>query len=357
MTILFLVFLAALALLLQRSAQNRGTDSLTVRHRLSDVLVEPDQPFRLIISLENRSRHFFPFLRWSEHLPGEAEVQGESQVSDALREGKVVSGTTWLKPRQGLEKPVTLSLPRRGRYLFRELSVSRGDFLGLQEERFSCSDICEVVVMPREAADPQLDQVLGGFLGDVSVRRFLFEDPVLTLGFREYTGREPMKNISWTQSARAGQLMVKNFDYTAEPSLSIVLNVECSQEDGVQRIEQCFRLARTVCRKMEDQGVSYDFHTNAQTLGELASWRYVSQGLGPRHFYGILEGLGRADGTAACSCQELLEGIARTPGPRTGVIFITPVRDPAAGQWTARLADLFGGQLLTLTADPEVTPC
>ena len=54
---------------------------------------------------------------------------------------------------------------------------------------------------PRDWADSSAD-VLSGFLGDVSVRRFIYEDPVLTTGFREYTGREPMKHISWTQSAR-----------------------------------------------------------------------------------------------------------------------------------------------------------
>ena len=354
MTLLFLGILAALALLLQQRAQKRGLTGVEAQHRLSVRLAEPEERFQLILSLENRSRRFQPFLRWSLRIPEEMEVWDGSAVSDDRLGGKLVSGTTWLRPRQGLEKPISVSISRRGRYLLRELTIGRGDFLGLREERFSCGNLREVVIFPREAPDQPLRQVLGGFLGDVSVRRFLFEDPVLTLGYREYTGREPMKSISWPQSAKAGHLMVKNFDYTADPSLSLVLNVECGQPDAEPWIERCYSLARTVCQELENRGIPYDFYTNAQMLGELSSWRHMAKGLGPRHFRGILEGLGRASCLPACSCGQLLADVARTPSGQDGVIFLTPAREADTEKWTGRLARLFGGQILVLTGEEGI---
>ncbi len=68
--------------------------------------------------------------------------------------------------------------------------------------------------------------MLGGVIGDISVNRFIFEDPMLTVGFSEYTGREPMRDISWTQSARLGRMMVKNYDHTVDLSVTILLNVQ-----------------------------------------------------------------------------------------------------------------------------------
>ena len=54
--------------------------------------------------------------------------------------------------------------------------------------------------MPRRAASPSFDMLLGGMIGDISVNRFIFEDPMLTIGFSDYTGREPMRDISWTRA-------------------------------------------------------------------------------------------------------------------------------------------------------------
>lgn len=44
---------------------------------------------------------------------------------------------------------------------------------------------------PRECDLPELDGLMGGFLGGISVNRYLYEDPILTAGYREYTSGRP----------------------------------------------------------------------------------------------------------------------------------------------------------------------
>ena len=44
--------------------------------------------------------------------------------------------------------------------------------------------------------------MLGGFLGELSVNRYLYEDPILTAGYRPYTSGDPMRSIAWKQSVR-----------------------------------------------------------------------------------------------------------------------------------------------------------
>ena len=56
------------------------------------------------------------------------------------------------------------------------------------------------------------------------MNRFIMEDPVLRLGYRDYTGREPIKQISWTQTARMGRMMVSCQDYTVERTVTVMLN-------------------------------------------------------------------------------------------------------------------------------------
>lgn len=66
--------------------------------------------------------------------------------------------------------------------------------------------------------------------GDIQVRRFICEDPFLISGAHEYTGREPMNSIFWNASAKTGQLMALNRDYTTYSRLLILLTFQRRDE-------------------------------------------------------------------------------------------------------------------------------
>ncbi len=327
MILAVLVLAVGMLFLLQRYAASQGLRQLEEDHALSSSAVEPEETTELILTLINHSRWFLPYIRYRETLPADILPAEETAGTETDQRGMItLNGTTWLRPRQILEKRIPLRGTRRGRYLFSHLKVSAGDFLGLEDESRSFDGMRELIVFPKELSMEKLQPVLGGFLGDRSVRRFLFEDPVLTLGFREYTGREPMKRISWTQSARQNGLMVKNYDYTMEPSVLVLLNTEYGADDREEVLEVCFSAARTVCGWLEKQNIPYDFAMNAVMAGALQNSCYIPEGLGGRHFLGVLESLGRATYQTVCSCRYLLRRNLEGRSGK-GVLFITPERD------------------------------
>lgn len=349
--IFFVIFITLLAIVFQQLSAKKGLEGLEESHHTSADILEPDEKFDIIVTFTNRSRMFIPFIRYKEHLSPEVTVYVKSD--NIYKDGKgdtYVVGTTWLRPRQTLEKYIPVSISRRGRYLLRELTVYGGDFLGMNEHMRTFNRMNEIIIYPKETSETEIDRVFGGFLGDISVSRFIFEDPVLTLGFREYTGREPMKMISWVQSARSGELMVKKFDYTLEPTVSVALNIETKLEDREELIEKCYSLARTVCRKLEDQGIKYDFRMNSIMTGAMAARCYVSEGLGRRHFYGILECLGRATYDSVYTSNELVDLAVRNTGSGHGLILITPGGDTQLENNARVMADKSGGTLLVITA-------
>lgn len=197
----------------------------------------------------------------------------------------------YLMPRQRLTRTLQAKLPKRGRYLFLGCRINGGDLLGLQDDYRTLSLFKEVVVMPRRAASPSFDMLLGGMIGDISVNRFIFEDPMLTIGFSDYTGREPMRDISWTQSARLGRMMVKNYDHTIDLSVTILLNVQSVlnvfEEDD--KLEECCSIARSVCEQLESKHIQYSFLSNAIPSGTTSLYTDIEQGLGSGHFYGVME--------------------------------------------------------------------
>lgn len=347
----FLIVLVLGAVLLQRYSLQHSLDHVGFDTGVSQIIVDPDESFDIVSTISNGGRMPVFFLRVQEVLPLDISLAGEGFDLRRDRDTTRISYSCYLWPRQRLERRVRASLPRRGRYFLRGANLAGGDFLGLRENYQKVSLLREIVVMPRPAARPDLSETLGGYLGDRSVNRFIMEDPVLTLGFREYTGREPQKSISWPVSARSGRLMVKKYDYTIEQTATVLLNVECDA-DGRQfdpeRIEGCYSLARSVCEELEERGIQYSFVTNASAAGAVGLWNRIDDGLGQSHLLAILEGLGRAAYTRTEPFDATLSRAARRASQGRCHIVITP-RDAACySHGLMRLRELSGQDVLTL---------
>lgn len=346
--IIFLIVVVLLALVLQKVLIGKDLEQIEGDHRPNIQVAEPGESFCIRVTLKNRSRRFVPFLRVCELFDEGIDPVDRDPDRDSLGVCRM-EFTTWLRPRQSLTREIPVVSSRRGRYVLRQFQLYSGDFLGLHEQMKDCGQFNEVVVAPNEVAMERLDDMFGGFMGEVSVNRFIMEDPVLTLGYREYTGREPMKMISWAQSARTGGLMVKKYDYTLEPTVSVVLNVDTQAPEREELLETCFSLARTVCTMLEKRGVKYAFTSNSILGGAPTDPGATGEGLGQRHYMGVLEHLGRATYSCSISMECLLEKEANR-GTAAGCILITPGGEGEPARAVNRLREASGGNLLVLRA-------
>lgn len=349
---LFFLLVVALGIAAESWSIRHALDGIRFDLRLTRSLVEPGEKFDIISSVANTSRRFIPYLKVSELVP--TDLQTASRKYDlGLSNGiSKVNSSLYLMPRQKNSQRVTGSLPDRGRYTFTGATLFGGDFLGVSVKAKYFSLLREAVVLPRRIESPELDRTLGGYLGDRSVDRFILEDPVLTVGFREYTGREPMKQISWAATARTGQMMVRNYDHTLELTVTVVLNID-TQLYGAYAyplMEDCYRLARAVCEELESKHITYSFCTNANAVNQLGPWYYVSDGLGGAHLSTILEGLGRATYDRMASSDRLMEGVFRRAESGRAHIIITPLAEDFRPGLISALEEQTGAKVLMLTA-------
>ena len=349
MTLIYVIIIVVLVLLIQRRTGADRLADMREDHTPDERLVDPGERFHVDLTLQNTGRHYILFAQLEEHLDGAFQVHdSDARLRPGPANSTFVTFSTWLRPRQEVRFRIPVSIDARGLYSLAPLKLSSGDFLGLDAQIRRSGQFRAVVVAPREAEDQRFADVLSGFLGDISVRRFIHEDPVLTTGFREYTGREPMKQISWTQSARGRGLIVKVFDHTAEPRVTVLLNADTRSEDRVELLERCCSMARTVCRILEEQGVQYDFATNAELAGAIGgASREIGEGLGTSHFTAVLDCLGRIICRKAFSGERLLAETADS-GLTRGCILITPSDDFAGSEALEQLRGL--SNLLILQA-------
>lgn len=359
MTLVFFAVLALLMFLAQRYTGRAALRTLRCGARFAVPLADPDEHFAVETVAENPGWLPVLYLRITERLPAALHFADEGamrgQVTRDDWRGTEYSAVLYLMPRQRVTHTETAVLPARGRYPLRELHVSVGDFLGVDEAHTGRTVHSEIVIAPPRAAEGIVDRALGGFLGDVSVRRFLLEDPILTVGVRDYTGREPQKDIAWRQSARLGRLVVKEYDHTVEPLVTVLFNVEYTASPPVRAaaVERCLSLARTACELLERRHVPYRFCTNVAAASAIGPWSEIENGLGQRHFDAVRDGLGRTDGTCRQSLAALVAQEAARSEAGRGYFVVTPPLAPAQRRCLDGLRALTGGALEILQGEAQ----
>ncbi|MCD7745971.1 MAG: DUF58 domain-containing protein [Lachnospiraceae bacterium] len=351
--ILLIVAFAIVLYFAEKYTLKHVLDEVSFETALNRSVVEPEEAFSWSMTVRNGKRMLVPYLRLRENIPeGLLFADGGGPVS-----GKWYSwliSTIYLGRFQKVHMSREVMLGRRGRYFFQGVSVDAGDFLGIRSVTQSYPEFCEIVVKPRRVESLQMSELLGGYFGEHQIQKSLMDDPINIIGFRDYTGREPFRSISWTQSAKYGRLLVKQFEHTTEYSCTVLLNVDCDEIKSKNRdelLETCFSIVRSVCEHLEKKKISYDFRTNGVISGAMGDWKQVGNGLGAGHLETVLEGLGRMSYIPRERMEHFLEREIRNVQRGRSQVLVTPVEDDCLREAAARLEKLSGRAVLVLCAE------
>ncbi|SFQ26470.1 Protein of unknown function DUF58 [Lachnospiraceae bacterium XBB1006] len=289
------------------------------------ILAEPEEVVTQTTTVTNS--WFLPmmYVRIFENLPAGIKIEESpkwiKQNTNEMMFNLASSFRLHVLPHKKVSVQMHFSFASRGEYKQSEYKIEVGDLLGIRSYVKSEQAQGKIVVMPQNTEDPLAIKTLGGFLGDLSVKRFLYEDPVLTMGFREYSGREPMKSISWTKTAQTGRLYVKQYDHTMETKAVVVLNMDNGTE---QELEACFEIVRTVCEKLEKMHVAYEFFTNGALRGYLGELSWLEEGLGNYHFQTLMYALGCAETKSIGTFADLEGRCEKRQKSGASYILVTP---------------------------------
>lgn len=321
---------------------------LHVKFSIDSELTEPDEVVTLRYTVYNTSRLPVLYAGLSLELDPEVVIcEDETWLAEhAHRDflGTRIDHHFYLLPYRRFRGKVRISFRKRGTYELGRYYLERGDLLGLNPVVVSGFPEIRVVCTSRRCGLPALD-TRGGILGDVPVQRFLFDDPSMLKGYREYTGREPMKQISWMQTAKAGRLIVRQNDFTVDRNVSIFLNMESAP---LPELERCLELLRSVCEALEDEHVPYSFYSNGDVFS-------LEEGLGRSHLFCIQRRIGLSRLGAIFGFGRLVDRYARHPHENSSCIVITPRRSEAVEDAIPRLR-LCSGNEPTLLLGAEGKP-
>ena len=336
------------ATILEVLSLKKSLDHVTLSYDFDMQMAEPDELITVSYQVSNTGRFPIFYLGLSFSFDDgvkicEDQVWLERHVGRSFT-GVNVSRSMFLMPNSRIRGKFRIALTKRGIYRLGRCYLEAGDLLGLNTSVSSIEGERTIVCTAALAeTDPDV-KVLGGFIGDISVRRFIMEDPSLLIGYREYTGYEPMKKISWMQTAKTNTLMVKLNDYTLDTDVAIAVNLERTYA-SLSDIEKVFELTRTACERLEEMKIPYAFLSN----GDL---RDLQQGYGRAHLGAILKNIGMSAGVCYTSFDALIDKCISANRNNRSYILVTPYLDSEGMASLRRLQNvsdhevcvLFGGK-------------
>lgn len=350
--IIFLIVLITFGAILELLSLKNKLSNISYHSIPSKWGCEQGEIFQIRTTVSNYGLRTLPFLKLEEAFPKEINIPDEE--NELADNGYCIhTSVLYIRGRQKITRTIQASLPQRGLYALEGCRLLCGDFLGIKENSRQLKQREEIIVFPKLLDKDTVLKTLSGYYGDFSTRRFFIEDPILVNSYRDYTGREPMRSISWLQSARKNMLMVKEFDHTMDLSVTILLDVYLHWSEGVQtkQLEYCFSLVRTIAEFFEQKKVSYRLLTNAFIRSSNSTGEILTRaGQGSHHYTMLLYTLGQAASDTFCNIDGLYDIAIKNYSGENAIFYVAPFENEKRDSLVKNLQNRLSSQVYPMYA-------
>lgn len=272
MFIRFALILAILTIIffIGEFTRKRGFDNLKISRSIDKDRIMPGEEFMLTTTIENNKRLPISFLTLSEKMPIDIEFVSDN---NQFKEGTELWHLSkynigWYERKRRVYK---LKCNQRGAYILRDINVTVGDLFGFSAETIATEDFLEFLVYPKLMSIKDFQFANTNFQGDNYVKRWIHQDPLYIKGIREYNVEDRMKDIHWKSSLKMDKLMVKEYDFTSDRELTMIVNIQCGEPywGNIQPalIENAIKVGASIAAIAIKQGVPSGMWTNSQLIG------------------------------------------------------------------------------------------
>ena len=166
-----------------------------------------------------------------------------------------------------ITRTLTFEASKRGYYHIHSIDLVSTDLFMQANFVKSMSTACYLYVYPKIYDTGEFVQSLQKLNGEILVKRHLLEDPFEYRGIREYQPFDDIRSVNWKATAKTGNVMVNQKNYTALQTIRIFLNVE---DSGIykkeQEVESSLQLVMGLAVFFLQQGVKVSCYTNGKDI-------------------------------------------------------------------------------------------
>ena len=219
------------------------------------------EPVRVNVRVSNQKRLPLPALSLIFSLPQNFRELRSNDVNiiDSWRRNELFA----LFSGQTAERTLIFQCEQRGIYRLSEYALmNRSFFLDETYEKKYPLDR-KLFVYPSAVNRDRFYRIFQTLYGSILTNDFHYEDVFMLRGIREYQPFDSQKRINWAASAKLGNLMVNNYEYTTNRKVIIFLNLAMDQLAQERTIgEESIRLVKTWCMNLDASGIQCNIYTN-----------------------------------------------------------------------------------------------
>ena len=248
--IILLAAAAALLLPLLRYLYRRiWTIGLDARIRFGRASVLCGEEAELTEEIINRKRFPLPQVEVGFRVQkGLRFLDGENIViSDFVYKRDVFA----LRGMESVTRKYHLACERRGRYQISKTILKSWSFFHDRTYETEVEDTDKLLVFASPIDVSRVMDLCLTLLGETMARRSLYEDPFAFAGIREYQPSDPLRQVNWKATAKAGELMVNTYASVTSQQFMVYLDIAdlriIKEED---LLEAGISAAASLCRKM-----------------------------------------------------------------------------------------------------------
>lgn len=331
------LYFLGLLFLLARLSLTWGMRRLQIERLLPADRLFAGEPVTVTLRFTNPTGAPIPWLQFMESRPVGLDPTPLSGI--VAVEGGAAASVSYTMPSH-----------RRGRYAIGPLVYAAGDPFGFLRVEGRLAEPTRVTIYPRVSPLPDLGLPARLPLGDLATRRRLFEDPAWLAGTRPYQPGDSLKRIHWPATARAGELVVKQFRHAMLLPACVCINLNREEYDPRRfytQVEVAVGAAASLCHHLLERKQQVALlATGVDPDGPGSSVLSLPLRQGDEAMAGILEVLARVEGGPSADFVTAVMEQARHLPWGTLLCLVTPRESPELAALCARLAR--GGQQVLL---------
>ncbi|GEM_PF-484175 len=325
---LILVFLGLMSRQWEKNILNRVQTGLTLEKNRAF----PGDKVEGLIRLINFQPFPIPRLRLFIDWPPELGFPRGREVvlSSETTRYQVVQ---WFSLRwfERIQRRFSIPCAMRGDYRFGHIEARAGDLFGFSEARASQPVAEQLLIYPRQVPVNLIKTHSRSPFGERSDASWIFEDPILFRGTRDYYPDDPYSRIEWKATARTGKLQTRVVDASFASELGLIVNVATGDflwQIDRELLEKNLLVVASLLPLALEEKYLFGIYSNGRIAG-IKSTAGINVGSGPDHYRQCLEFLARLLPGGRIEGAEALASAGRRLGEKAHLLVFSAIMNPA----------------------------
>lgn len=258
------IFVIVVILAIANYTGKKGSENVYMQREIEKKLYAIGEKIPVTLTVENNKFFPVPFMIIAERIT--------SNLSKEDYAGEVVEHYTKIRVGgyERVKRIYNLKAQKRGTFIVKDMYASFGDVFGFTSNTKTYDDYFEVLVEPKRIPLQRLYFKTNSLSGNSIIRRWIYKDPLYIKGIREYSAEDRMKDIHWKSTLKMNKLMVKDYDFTSDREIMLIVNVQCGEpyysSIDADEIENSISIASSVAYNSIKEGIPVGIMTNAMIL-------------------------------------------------------------------------------------------